>query len=276
MEQDDLNLLARQEEPVYHEDVESPCGHDLDVPDQGFKKDREMKTQMRCAGLTIVCAMGILHAPDVAHADIVTSVPSWSGPGRGLAQVGGGPTFDLPGPVQAAINNSNLNIRNSVFEPLPMPGAAPLFHDVILSGPLGVAVDGLGVVDNFATLGDFTIGVTDVYAGSNASVVFYDVFIENFDVPLNNTTTGLYTGVRMRSRPDMLYQRLGRIEVEPVGGGLFRVGGFFDIFTELSLDNGQIWTPASGLLRVELVPAPGAAALLGLGGLLAVGWAPRR
>ncbi|MDX1967371.1 MAG: PEP-CTERM sorting domain-containing protein [Planctomycetaceae bacterium] len=230
----------------------------------------KMKTRLHGVGLLLVCVMAVLHVPGVAHADFVTSVPSWIGPERGLAQVGGGPTFDLPGPAQAAVNSSNSNIKNLAYEPLPLPGAGPLFHDVILDGPLGFAVDEPGVIDNFATVGDFTIGVTDVYAGSAGNVVFYDVFISSFDVPLYNTTTGLYTGVRMRKRPELLYQSWDRIQVEAIDGGLFRVGGFFDIFTELSLDDGQTWTPASGPLRMELVPEPGAVALLGLGGLLAI------
>ena len=36
--------------------------------------------------------------------------------------------------------------------------------------------------------------------------------------------------------------------------GSYRMGGFFDIFTEVSLDGGQSWVPAStGPAHVELV-----------------------
>jgi len=58
--------------------------------------------------------------------------------------------------------------------------------------------------------------------------------------------------------------------VTPLAGGLFQISSYFDIFFELSTDGGLNWAPSTnGPTHLELVPAPGAAALLGLGGLMA-------
>jgi PEP-CTERM motif len=38
----------------------------------------------------------------------------------------------------------------------------------------------------------------------------------------------------------------GRMQVTDVGGGDFRIDSFFDVFTEISLNNGQSWQPAQG------------------------------
>ena len=64
---------------------------------------------------------------------------------------------------------------------------------------------------------------------------------------------------------------LGVTTVTDIGGGLFQIDSFFDVFTELSIDGGQTWMPSTnGPAHVDLVsPTPGAATMLGLGGLLA-------
>lgn len=75
-------------------------------------------------------------------------------------------------------------------------------------------------------------------------------------------------GVMIRESPTR--QSLGQTHVTPIGGGMFRIHSFFDVFAELSIDGGQTWMPAEGApTRVQLTPAPGAAVLLGLGGLFA-------
>src|SRR5262245_13028688 len=49
---------------------------------------------------------------------------------------------------------------------------------------------------------------------------------------------------------------LGQAQSHTQGDGTFVVDSFFDVFTELSFDTGQTWTPSSGSLRIVLMQAP--------------------
>lgn len=59
---------------------------------------------------------------------------------------------------------------------------------------------------------------------------------------------------------------LGRTTITDLGGGLYHIDSFFDVFTELSLDGGQNWIPSQGSVRVTLVPEPATLSLLALAG----------
>lgn len=62
---------------------------------------------------------------------------------------------------------------------------------------------------------------------------------------------------------------LGVTSVTALGGGLYNISSFFDVFTELSLDGGITWVPDSnGPERVTLVPVP-EPSICALGGLAA-------
>ena len=66
---------------------------------------------------------------------------------------------------------------------------------------------------------------------------------------LNITGGTLPPGVMVRESPTQA--STGQTTVRPVPGG-HMIGSFFDIFTELSLDGGASWVPASQTTRVEL------------------------
>lgn len=74
-------------------------------------------------------------------------------------------------------------------------------------------------------------------------------------------------GAMIRESPTMA--SLGQTTITDLGGGLYRVESFFDVFTELSLDGGQNWLPATGPTHMVLTPEPGTCALVALAALAA-------
>jgi hypothetical protein len=76
-----------------------------------------------------------------------------------------------------------------------------------------------------------------------------------------------YGPMMIRESPTM--PSLGQATIEPDSGG-YQISSFFDVFTELSLDGGQTWAPATtGYVHIELVPEPSAffALFAGIAGL---------
>jgi hypothetical protein len=69
---------------------------------------------------------------------------------------------------------------------------------------------------------------------------------------------------------------LGKTSVADLGGGLYRIDSFFDVFTELSIDGGQNWTPGNSALRIVGVSPEPASAVLALLGCAIVGRVVRK
>jgi hypothetical protein len=69
---------------------------------------------------------------------------------------------------------------------------------------------------------------------------FYDTELLQLDI----SGGGLPQDMRLRESPTR--QSTGKTAISPAPGGGFIIDSFFDVFTELSLDGGQSWTPSSG------------------------------
>ena len=84
--------------------------------------------------------------------------------------------------------------------------------------------------------------------------------------------TGQYDGaggpIPFMLRESPTKQSLGKHVVTFPGDGTIQVDSFFDIFTELSLDGGQTFSPANLALRMDLtgIPEPAATVLAAIGG----------
>jgi hypothetical protein len=112
-------------------------------------------------------------------------------------------------------------------------------------------------------IGNFAMSFFDVFVefSSDGATRFFDTEILSMELAMA-TPYGL---MMVRESPTLISP--GHYSVKDLGNGMYHVDSFFDIFTELSMDGGQTWTPAEGSTRFELVPGPGALALLGAWGL---------
>jgi hypothetical protein len=103
----------------------------------------------------------------------------------------------------------------------------------------GSEVDALISINNGPTQpihaqGASTVGV--LADGSNGPTRFFDTEMLQLDLLAA-------PGVLIRESPTK--QSTGRTSITDLGGGLYRIDSFFDIFTELSVDGGQTWMPST-------------------------------
>jgi len=186
-------------------------------------------------------------------------------------------TASMPGDTVVYANGiwmRNLSATNPTSRVSPMPGHLhidsffDIFTEVSLDGGMffPVSSGGRGIADGTCTVPAFGVRQCDV------ELLALDVVFSGGPmlVMIRESPT-------LRSTGGAIIQDLGG-----GGGGGYHVASFFDIFTELSLDNGYTWSPSIGVFRqgeymqgaplhLEGTPEPATLALLGLGvaGILA-------
>jgi hypothetical protein len=79
-------------------------------------------------------------------------------------------------------------------------------------------------------------------------------------------------GVMIRESPTRA--STGRTTIMPMGA-MYSIDSFFDVFTEVSFDGGQVWHASSTSGRVELVPEPSSIVLAALGFVAFLVWRQR-
>ena len=77
-------------------------------------------------------------------------------------------------------------------------------------------------------------------------------------------------------RQDPLRASTGQTDINDLGGGLYHIDSFFDVFTELSIDGGGSWIASDYSTRLTLIPEPGTLVLLGMGAVALLGYLWRR
>ena len=75
-----------------------------------------------------------------------------------------------------------------------------------------------------------------------------------------NTLLGMILVRQDPNRPST-----GMTDITDLGGGLYHIDSFFDVFTELSVDGGTRWIPSDGSTHMFLVPELCSAVLLTIG-----------
>lgn len=117
-----------------------------------------------------------------------------------------------------------------------------------------------GMVNNslsFSAPAQVVVSVT--FDHQTGQTRFFDTEMLQLDI----SGGSLPPNIRIRESPTL--QSLGETSITDLGGGLFEISSFFDVFTELSLDGGLTFTPADRPGHVVLVPEPGTLALFAFG-----------
>lgn len=207
---------------------------------------------------SVACAAGLAMA-GAASAQVVSTTPN---------ALGGGRTYQMSGPPlrYGGFFDIFTEMSFTMTGPAHAPAAPGAGQNIGSSGNDGVMV--------------FSNGSSGAMNGPSS---FFDIFVEIsldghtgdqvhwFDTEmLSLHLSGLSPLGPYMIRESPTRASTGRYSFTPLSGGTYRIDSFFDIFTELSLDGGQTWIPADGPAHFSLVPAPGAAAVLGLGGLMAM------
>lgn len=170
--------------------------------------------------------------------------------------------------TEAGVHAEFPGLKITVADHLACPGG---FADVVVT-PVGldeieafpstlvgmIEVTGLGT---FPFVLDGPV-MTEVFGKVGHTTGVFDT--EMLSMSLSGTV-GPAT-VMIRESPTLA--SMGKTSIADIGGGLYRIDSFFDVFTELSLDGGLNWQPQiGGPTRVVLqsVPEPSALLLMGLG-----------
>ncbi len=97
---------------------------------------------------------------------------------------------------------------------------------------------------------------------------FFDVFTElSVEVPSDYSRTNTFateivsmsltgdvggTPIMIRENPRLTSS--GETRITDLGGGMYDIDSFFDVFTEISIDGGKNWIPSTDPIHLELVP----------------------
>ncbi|HZJ14179.1 MAG TPA: hypothetical protein VFD27_03970, partial [Chthoniobacteraceae bacterium] len=156
-----------------------------------------------------------------------------------------------PADFHAAYANGIL-IRNpshrkfTQSQPPPPPGGTQIdsFGSLV---SLDVSTDGGATFSRVSA--SATVNVRVRYSGGDGTTSSYDTEMLSLDIAGGN----LPPGVMIRESPTRA--STGRTNIRTVDNG-FEIDSFFDVFTDLSVDGGQTWSPASEAGHVDLAIDP--------------------
>jgi hypothetical protein len=195
-------------------------------------------------------------------AQVITSSPN-------LPVLSPAGAYMTPAQVHATYSGPGLTlilsqIQHSAFGPVNVNPVGPNEIEIFNSGLTGL-ISVNGSPDQYTTAsGPVT---TEVFGKvGNVTGTFNTEMLS-----MNLTGNSPFGPYMIRESPTLA--STGQTTITDIGGGLYQINSFFDVFTELSLDGGASWIPSSnGPAHVVLgpVPEPSTFALAGLGaGLLA-------
>lgn len=209
-----------------------------------------MKTLLAiCAVVTVLACVNVTQAvlfsdpgiPPVGGADIGYL-------GQGSVEFAGTVAVSMMEPfhteftniVRAALGSDEKETFDSVLHALvDVPAMGAFDMPVTVSGPVEVIVRG------------YSSGQTGTFQTEIVSM----------------SLTGDVGGTPVELRQSPTLASIGQTTITDVGGGMYDIESFFDVFVELSVDGGNSFVGGSDFKRMVLVPEPATLCLLGLGAL---------
>jgi hypothetical protein len=217
------------------------------------------------AGRVIACAAILAVTISATPAAIITSSPAWPATSAPTGNIG----YYLSGPTPTFIGGGlTITMDTALLRFL-----APV--NVVPSGPNENAsfagnLDVLGDVIPLANdLASSSSGIGTMVTLGKAGNVTGTFPTEMLSLDLSGATPlGPFL---LRESPALA--SIGQVAIADLGGGSYRIDSFFDVFMEVSIDNGVNWIPNSnGSSRFTLVPEAGSAlCTLLTGGFLLLG-----
>jgi hypothetical protein len=149
-------------------------------------------------------------------------------------------------PMGIIIQNWSNHFFSSSIVP-PPPGGLPVVHNFNSQTEFEITFDGGATFQPVTANAANTIQIS--YSGSVGGEDTYKIEILQMSV----SGGGLPPGVMIRESPTLA--SVGQTNIKTVSGG-YRISSFFDIFTEISVDNGASWLPSGSSGHVELSVDP--------------------
>ncbi len=206
-----------------------------------------LKPGLRLPGIVVACVAALLLSATAARASFV--FPSDCLPPNHK--------YVEPGPIlYGPISVTNI-LHFGFVGPCLSP---PKLGDPVLSEIFQSRVSGVVNFGNNSQsfIAPAQVEVSVAFNHMSGDTRFFDTEMLQLDI-----SGGTLGGAIIRESPTL--RSLGQTAITDIGGGMFRIDSFFDIFTELSLDGGQTFIPADRPGHVVLMPEPGTLALIGAG-----------
>ena len=213
---------------------------------------------------TIIYSMAtaiLLAAGSSAQAQDISTTPTID-PANGQYVASGPISYNVPGVGPVALGGMVISGLQPTGLPVNVGDTSPAksFFDVFVD----VTIPSFGTVPSTGTgPSDTTDTIIQRLSGAGGDGTF-STQMTQLDMSLGN-------GILVRIDPQTT--STGQATTADIGGGNYQITSFFDIFTDLSLDGGNTWTPSTGpaTMALESTPEPSTLALVGTGiaGLLA-------
>jgi len=126
----------------------------------------------------------------------------------------------------------------------PPPPNTTQTHQFPSTVTLGLSTDGGASFHCLTAPAQTTVSLS--HTNDNGCTNFYGTEMLQLDI----SGGGLPAGAMIRQSPTR--RSLGQLTVQPAAGGGYLMSSFFDIWPELSLDNGVTWSPATNAAHVAL------------------------